>query len=376
MTEIIERNPVVTLVNSEENIGSKKHITHSFLHTALMTCVSLILPILVFAQTENHPTSEYTFDANGVHVEVAIGQTDQPERSAEVLAEYINANTSDVNIASDPAIEIATVTESPESTVFANAFQAHLQQSHTPVDRRSEWSKQGLADLENAYYKNSNLIWTIVRVSTSTGLRVATFVYSGFSWEQSVLLSSSLVVACSLSAALYIPINHFANKVRFYEVVQGSVADQIHGRANWGLLEVVFGSIVILGENGMRKVLGIASDVPCLLQFSVSTGLAMFTQQIWDRAVGKYEDLQKLKMLLGSGMSSEELTANIRKRGAFGSVLSVMGFTASASSYVPVKILGYATLATLGGLGRWYEKRMDRELANCRKILQASAGSK
>ena len=200
---------------------------------------------------------------------------------------------------------------------------------------------------------------------------------------QSLEISTAVAFGCSLAGALYIPINKFANKVRFYKnlspekfpKLQGLLQNPVHakridiahGKFNWGLLEMVFGGIVIGGENGIRALLDLPFDVPSLLQYSTSTGLAIFTQQVWDRAVGRYKDLLDLDPTL----SQELKDANMLKRGAFGSLASVLGFTAANSHLLPVKIVGYLTLGALGITGRIYEKQIDAKIARRLKEINS-----
>lgn len=271
------------------------------------------------------------------------------------------------------------------STFITNLVQK-LKGKNIQADRVAEMqvpAKQ-LTLKDSWYLNNSKLTWTIIRVSNSTGFRVGSLIFTGLSPLHSVELSSSLVLACTLSSVFYIPINHFSNKARFYEHMNlnkfpglkkilsnpatAKRIDVIHGKANWGLVEVAFGGVVILGENAVRKMLGLPIELPTLLQYGISTGMAIATQQVWDRAVGKYEDLQNLLHIHNGGNVKDPLfikqrNANIHKRGAFGSILSVVGFSWSSSQNTVVKLSGYATLGALGIAGNLYERHIDAKIA-------------
>ena len=91
----------------------------------------------------------------------------------------------------------------------------------------------------------------------------------------------------------------------------------------------------------------------------MSTGAAIFTQQVGDRAIGRYSDL----LDLDPSISKKLKLANVRKRGAFVSLMAVLGFTASNSHLLPVKMVGYLTLGTLGVAGHLYEKRINARIA-------------
>jgi len=377
---------------------------------ALFRKSSLLLPILwvsAFAASSSFAQSSsplhtlgYALEGNGVHVEVTIGEaSDEAE-----LSTSIDGLTAEIE--KDHAINPEAFFEAgwlsldhdgrnpaqlqkvvSKAQKFVGAIVQKLKSKNIETDQAAgiQLPKARVAKKDSWYLRNSRLAWTLVRVSNSTGFRIGSMLFAGLSLSHSVELSATLALACTLSAGFYIPINRFSNKVRFYNSLNlnkyprlkkmldnpavANRIDRIHGKFNWGLVEVAFGSTIVLGENFVRKVIGLPVELPTLLQFGMSTGMAIATQQVWDRAVSKYEDLQNLLQTQAGDDLKDELfvkqkNADVYRLGAFGSVMSVVGFSWSSSQNMTIKLTGYAFLGALGVAGRVYERRIDAKLAH------------
>ena len=376
---------------------------------ALFRKSALLLPILLvsalaasssFAQSSSLvKTMGYALEANDVHVEVTIGEASD----ADGLSTSIDGLTAEIE--KDHAINPEAFFEAgwlsfdhdgrnpaqvqkivSKAQNFVSTIVQKLKSKNIETDQAAgiQLPKARLAKKDSWYLNHSRLVWTLIRVSNSTGFRIGSMLFAGLSLSHSVELSSTLALACTLSAAFYIPINHFSNKVRFYNSLDlnkyprlkkllsnpatANRIERIHGKINWGMVEVAFGSTIVFGENFARKMLGLPVELPSLLQFGMSTGMAIATQQVWDRAVSKYEDLQNLLHEQAGGdlkdiLFVKQKNADVYKLGAIGSVMSVVGFSWSSSQNLGVKITGYGILGALGVAGRVYEHRIDAKLA-------------
>lgn len=237
--------------------------------------------------------------------------------------------------------------------------------------------------LNQAYLDHSNITWTIVRVATNTGVRVATLMYAGLNFYQAMTVGLGVFTACSAVAWNSKHLLHFEENFRIYTVFSRQKFPKLrallespkyekrisrpHYYLNWGLLEVMFGAAILLGENAARMLWGLDLDVPTLIPFVASTALSTASQGVADLAVAKYEILAK-----NSGMEKRLLDANFYKRLAFNSIASVAGFTMTNTSFLPVKVTGYVFLGALSTYGFVYSKILDRRaLRNADPCLQS-----
>lgn len=224
--------------------------------------------------------------------------------------------------------------------------------------------------LSNFYYDHSKVVWTVGRVTTSTGLRIATIYFTSLNLFQSVTISLAVAAACTLTAYLYKWIVWVNNDFR----VTDKVSNKIHGKINYGIMETTFSALVVGGEAALRAAVGAPQDLPGLWGFVKSVGLVLASQQVADRAIGKY-----LKLLnLDPSISAKVKDANFYKRGAIASILSVLTFTALNTSDPVITVLGWAAFGTLTAGSLIYEKRVDRQLARaiervpCNSVLGGS----
>ena len=225
--------------------------------------------------------------------------------------------------------------------------------------------------LNQAYLDHSNITWTIVRVVTNTGVRVATLMYAGLNFYQAMTVGLGVFTACSAVAWNSKHLLHFEENFRIYNVFSRQKFPKFralldspkyekrisrpHYFLNWGLLEVMFGAAILLGENTARSLWGLELDVPNLIPFVTSTVLSTASQGVADLAVAKYEILAK-----NSGMEKRLLDANFYKRLAFNSIASVAGFTMTNTSFLPIQVTGYVFLGALSTYGFVYSKLLDR----------------
>jgi hypothetical protein len=226
--------------------------------------------------------------------------------------------------------------------------------------------------LNQGYLDHSKITWTIVRVVTNTGVRVATLMYAGLNFPQALTVGLGVFLGCSAVAWNSKHLLHFEENFRVYGIlskqrfpklralldspsVQARIAKP-HYYLNWGLLEVLFGAIILFGENTARSFWGLDLDVPGILPFLWSATVSTASQGVADLAVVKYEHLSK-----SAGMPAKLLDANLYKRLAFNSVVSVAGFTMINTAYLPVKFTGYVLLGALSTYGFVYSKILDKK---------------
>ncbi|NDG83927.1 MAG: hypothetical protein EBX52_02690 [Proteobacteria bacterium] len=225
------------------------------------------------------------------------------------------------------------------------------------------------------YLKYSNAIYTTIRISHSYIGRVATFVIAGYGLQSSIELGMGVALGCGLIAANYDHVLRFVKYGRAYSLIRPGASkwldrvrndpvraaklDRLHGKANWGFFEAIF-TVAVLGlETGIGKALGLPVPFPTLPEATFSFLAAFNSQQVWDRAVMKYEDLLNLQ----PNLSEDFKRAALRKRAAIGSVVSVVSMTASSMPYLPVKVAGFAMLLGLRQAGAYYEKRIEARIA-------------
>jgi hypothetical protein len=226
--------------------------------------------------------------------------------------------------------------------------------------------------LSQAYLDHSKITWTVVRVVTNTGVRVATLMFAGLNFPEALNVGLGVFVGCSAVAWNSKHLLHFEENFRLYHVfskqrfpklralldspaVQSRIAKP-HYYLNWGLLEVLFGAIILFGENTARTLWGLDLDLPGLWPFLLSASVSTASQGVADLAVAKYEHLAK-----SAGMDPRLLDANLYKRLAFNSVVSVAGFTMINTASVPVKFTGYVLLGALSTYGFVYSKILDKK---------------
>ena len=227
----------------------------------------------------------------------------------------------------------------------------------------------------SAYLKYSNAIYTTVRITHSYLGRVATFVIAGYGLKSSLELGMGVALGCGLIAANYDHILRFVKQDRITSFIKpgtfswldrvradpkrSAALDRLHGKANWGFFEALF-TVSVLGlETGLGKALGLPVPFPSVGALSFSFLAAFNSQQVWDRAVNKYEDLLNLQ----PNLSEDFKRASLRKRAAIGSVVSVVSMTASSMPYLPVKVAGFALLLGLRQAGLHYEKKIEARIA-------------
>jgi hypothetical protein len=227
----------------------------------------------------------------------------------------------------------------------------------------------------SAYLKYSNAIYTTVRITHSYVGRVATFVIAGYGLKSSLELGMGVALGCGMIAANYDHILRFVKHDRITSLIKPGTLpwldrvrndpkralalDRLHGKANWGFFEALF-TVSVLGlETGIGKALSLPVPFPSLGALTFSFLAAFNSQQVWDRAVNKYEDLLNLQ----PNLNEDFKRASLRKRAAIGSVVSVVSMTASSMPYLPVKIAGFAMLLGLRQAGIHYEKKIDARIA-------------
>ena len=229
-----------------------------------------------------------------------------------------------------------------------------------------------LSRLNELYLDHSKITWTVVRVLTNSGVRVATLMYAGLNLHQALTVGLGVFTACAAGTWKSKQLLHFQENFRLYHVLSKTrfpklrslldspaVEKRIHKPhfyLNWGLLEVLFGAIVLFGENTARSLWGLDLDVPALWPFLFSAGISTASQGVADYAVVKYEHLAK-----AGGMPAKLLDANLDKRLAFNSVISVAGFTMLNTAFAPLKFTGSVFLGALAAYGFAYSKYLDRK---------------
>ncbi len=228
---------------------------------------------------------------------------------------------------------------------------------------------------QSFYLRNSNAIYSIIRLSTSYGGRVATFVMASYGLTQSLELGVAVAAVCGVTAMNYDWLMKAIKHDRIYNLVKPGVIpsldrlradsermkkiDRIHQKVNWGIMEAAF-TVGLLGlEFGFGKVLGVPVAFPSFPEISMSFLATFNSQQVWDRAVNRYEDLLNLQPNLNQDFKNTSL----RKRRALGSVISVVSMAASAMPNAAIKIGGFVALIGLRQAGVYYEKIVDTRLA-------------
>jgi|GEM_PF-1968303 len=226
--------------------------------------------------------------------------------------------------------------------------------------------------LNRLYLDHSKITWTVVRVLTNTGVRVATLMYAGLNFYQALTVGLGVFTACTAVAWNSKHLLHFEENFRIYHAFSKSRFPKLravledpavekrifkpHYYLNWGLLEVLFGGIILFGENTARGLWGLDLEIPGLWPFLLSSTLSTASQGVADLAVAKYENLAK-----AMGMSRKLLDANLYKRLAFNSVVSVAGFTMMNTALIPVKVTGWVFLGALSAYGFVTSKLLDRK---------------
>ncbi len=263
----------------------------------------------------------------------------------------------------------------PRAKAFIQKLEGRLNRILLPVNH-SFGLVRSKADASSSFYlKNSNAIYTTVRLTHSYVGRVATFVFAGYGLSQSIELGLAVAISCGVISANYDWMMKVVKHERVYDwITPGSLPgldrlradpvkaaklDRLHGKVNWSIFEVAF-TLGVLGlESGFGKLMALPVPFPSVLDISFSVFAALNSQQVWDRAVSRYEDLLDLDPELNADFKS----ASLRKRRAIGSVVSVVAMTASSMNALPIKIGGFALLLGLRQAGVYYEKAIDGKIA-------------
>jgi len=248
---------------------------------------------------------------------------------------------------------------------------------------KKDLSPSAYQKLNELYLDHSKITWTVVRVMTNTGVRVATLMYAGLNFYQALTVGLGVFTACTAVAWNSKHLLHFEENFRLYHLFSKQKFPKLrtllespaiekriskpHYYLNWGLLEVMFGCIIVFSENSARSLWGVDLDLPGLWPFLLSSTLSTASQGVSDLAVAKYEHLATRL-----GMDRKLLDANLYKRLAFNSVVSVAGFTMLNTAYLPIKATGWVFLGALSAYGFAYSKYLDRKaLRNADPCLES-----
>ncbi len=318
-------------------------------------------------------TVGYTLKTKDVVVEVTSGDFNSEEDVAPTVDALSEVITKEHQENPEAFFELgwANTTEENGSTHnLAKRILTKLSSRGVEADRA-----MGVQTSTDWYLNHSLGCWTLVRMVNSGGLKLGTLLFIGHGLGESLALSAPVAFAASLTGIFYTPILTFANKTRVYDYLKPekhprlftllqnpkfkSRLDWAHGKLNWGFLDLLFYSTIVLGDEAVRGLLHLQTNLPTVGAFAGDFLPALASQQIWDRAVKKYQDLLELD----PSHSEKFIKANVRKRGSIGSIIAVLGFNALASESHTLKIAGYLTLGVLGVAGRIYEKRIDAKIA-------------
>jgi hypothetical protein len=345
----------------------------------------------------------YVFEGDDIRVEIASGEIEGDPEKSESIDGVSEELKKDLTQNPEAPVEVAWVntpegepsqleekldqkTEKPavkspsRGFRFVQKVKERLFRSGLKPDREAGIDFEPNQDLppstrsklNQAYLDHSKITWTVVRVVANTGVRVATLMFAGLNLPQALTVGLGVFLGCSAVAWNSKHLLHFEENFRVYHVfskqrfpklrallespsVQARIAKP-HYYLNWGLLEVLFGAVILFGENTARTLWGLDLDVPRFLPFLWSASVSTASQGVADLAVAKYEHLAK-----SAGMDPKLLDANLYKRLAFNSVVSVAGFTMINTASAPVKFTGYMLLGALSAYGFVYSKILDKK---------------
>ena len=271
------------------------------------------------------------------------------------------------------------------------------------------------------YLKNYRLTWILNRVAVILGVEVWGLSAQHLPLAAIVGSSSVIGAACLATAALSIPLNNIQNKARVYgnkltkEFVEnnpdawfsqymvqkdeagkpmfqqvevrdddlegkvrveeapifsriGSGLDNLHGKANFYMIEAVFGVAIALGNQTVLDQLHIAHDPISWGVMALNTLYSTLSQGQWEEALGKLR-----KLSLASSVPLSRINARQSFLSALGSVLSVVGYTFANQTGALISlphVIGYGVLAVLGSAGIVFSKQLGKkELVEVGQLL-------
>ncbi len=335
----------------------------------------------------------YAFQNEDIRVEIRAGQISDRQEYDESLAGLAAFLRQDHREGPEAPIELGWIDgpdagRSPSSgelprsrpARFVGKLKEMLLGSGIPVSReggiefhpKRDLRRETFHKLNEWYLDHSKITWTVVRVLTNTGVRVGTLMYAGLNFYQALTVGLGVFTACTAVAWNSKHLLHFEDNFRLYHVFSKKRFPQLrsllerpdvekrihkpHYYLNWGLLEVLFGAVILFGENALRSLWGLDLEVPGFFPFLVSAGVSTSSQGVADHAVAKYERISQL-----AGMPRRLLDSNLYQRLAFNSVLSVAGFTMINTAFLPVQATGWVFLGALSVHGFAYSRFLDRK---------------
>ncbi len=338
-------------------------------------------------------TLGYALETKDLRVEIQVGEVDSESQYEESISGLTEVLQGDQAGNPEAPIELAWINgpdslrgpsgveEDPSRPArFVRKVKERLalrgvhasREGGIEFDPRRDPKPEVRSRLTDVYLDHSKITWTVVRVLTNTGVRVGTLMYAGLNFYQALTVGIGVFTACTAVAWNSKHLLHFEENFRLYHVFskqrfpalrklleQPSVERRIrkpHYYLNWGLLETLFGAVILFGENTARSLWGLDLEVPGLWPFLLSAGVSTASQGVADLAVAKYEQLSK-----ASGMPKKLLDANLYKRLAFNSVVSVAGFTMINTAFLPVQVTGWVFLGALSAYGFSMSKYLDRK---------------
>jgi hypothetical protein len=354
-----------------------------------ISAVFLLLPAVVQADILS---LGYALENQDIRVEIKAGEIESDAQYEESLAGLAVALREDHLKNPEAPIELAWI-NGPDS-VRGPSAEEELNSRPARFVKRIKERLQGLGvsssreggidfhpkkhlkpgiyeKLNDLYLDHSKITWTVVRVLTNTGVRVGTLMYAGLNFYQALTVGLGVFTACTAVAWNSKHLLHFEENFRLYHAFSKKRFPKLrstlespaveariykpHYYLNWGLLETLFGVIIMFGENSARALWGLDLEVPGLWPFLLSASVSTASQGVADLAVAKYDHLAK-----SAGMPRKLLDSNLYKRLAFNSVVSVAGFTMINTALLPIQATGWVFLGALSAYGFAYSKYLDR----------------
>jgi hypothetical protein len=367
--------------------------------TVLILLTALLLPALsahAYSDTgaEDLPISQIESHGEKGTVSITVGtfENSQAEIAAERISRLIgqeveaSSGAMDLELGSvlsaDPVMDFGQESigflSRLKQKLGANAQKVKRQVTlRLPIEHVRKLKSKSVGWIANS----SPNTWLWIRIGSNTGIATGAFLFLGrYPFMGAMAAGLSILMGTTVTANLAVPMNDFQNFTRFWnrtklgtEIEKGKLEkdfkmialDEVHGLANYGILEIIFTSAVVGLRTGtlvlLQKAHLLNMTIPSfqVSEFLQSFAWTMVSQMIWDRGAGSLKSYLKLK-----GYSNEAIERIRIPYMAIGSVLSVSSFTIMQGIDPLIGKIGLGTLGASGvAITGYFESKVARAKA-------------
>ena len=328
--------------------------------TALLLSVFFTIQSALAApglQDSELPVSTLHAQGPGGEVSITVGsfEDQETEHASERISDFIRKESEsapqgmDLELGEVVELGSAATTQS-QSSGFLTRLKGKLGSTASRVKKRGQLQLGAvpLAKMKrsvlNWTYERSPNTWMWIRISGNTGVATGAFLFLGhYPFLGAMAAGASILIGATATAKYATELNDFQNFTRVWKnsefektIEKGRDArdfkmvalDELHGVANYSVIELMFTTTIVGLRTGMlvllNKVHLVNMAVPQVQvgEFLESFAWTMASQMIWDRGAGSIKHYLKEKSL--SDVQIERLRIPYM---ALGSIISVSSFT-------------------------------------------------